>query len=37
MDTGLKRLAILVKPDVAGDVPILNEHLFGAPILRLTR
>src|SRR5258708_40290834 len=37
VDTGLKGLAVLVLPDVSGDVAILDNHLFGTPILGLSR
>ena len=33
MDTGLKRFARLVTPGIARNIAVLNEHLFGAPIL----
>src|SRR3984893_6538992 len=31
VDAGLKGLAVLVTPRVAGDVAVLDENLFGAP------
>ena len=33
VDAGLKGLAVLVTPSVAGDIAVLDEHLFGAPVL----
>ena len=37
VDARLKRLAVLVAPDVGRDVAILDEHLLGDPVLRLAR
>jgi hypothetical protein len=37
VNAGLKRRAVLVEPGLLGDVAVLDEHLFGAPVLLLTR
>ena len=33
VDAGLKRLAVLVTPNIAGDIAVLDKDLFGAPVL----
>ena len=37
VDAGLKRLAVLVEPDVLRDVAVLDEHVLGVPVLLLAR
>jgi hypothetical protein len=33
VDSRLERLAVLVTPSVAGDIAVLDEDLFGTPVL----